>query len=53
MRILGFNEKDIQFADQMRFLRNGNLYYGTLIEKDYAEEVIKFTKIIYLKLIKF
>ena len=50
MRILGFNEKDVQFADQIRFFRNGMLYYGTMLDKVYAEEVIKFTKRIYQKL---
>ena len=44
MRILGFNEKDIQFVDQMRFFRNGMLYYGVILDKEYAEKVIKFTK---------
>ncbi len=50
MRILGFSENDIQFADQMRFFRNGMLYYGTILDKDYAEKVIEFTKKIYKKL---
>src|SRR3989338_3223288 len=50
MRILGFNEKDVQFADQMRFFRNGMLYYGTRLDKVYAEKVIEFTKRMYLKL---
>lgn len=44
MRVLGFDEKDVQFADQIRFFRNGMLYYGTIIDREYAEEVIKFTK---------
>jgi len=50
LRVLGFNEKDVQFADQMRFFRNGMLYYGTILEKDYAETVIEFTKRIYTRL---
>jgi len=37
MRVLGFNEKDVQFADQIRFFRNGMLYYGTRLDKVYAE----------------
>lgn len=44
LRILGFKETDVQFADQMRFFRNGMLYYGRIIDKEYAEKVIKFTK---------
>lgn len=47
MRVLGFKEADVQFADQLRFFRNGILYYGTFIDKEYAEKVVEFTKRIY------
>ena len=50
MRVLGFDEKDAQFAGQMRFFRNGMLYYGTILDKVYAEKVIEFTKKAYPKL---
>jgi len=50
MRILEFNENDVQFADQMRYFRNGMLYYGTRIDKEYAEKVIEYTRRIYKKL---
>ena len=50
MRVLGFDEKDVQFANQIRFFRNGMLYYGTILDKVYAEKVIGFTKRIYPKL---
>lgn len=50
MRILGFNERDVQFADQLRYFRNGMLYYGTMLEKNYAQKAIEFTKKQYLKL---
>src|SRR3989339_1865368 len=52
MRILGFNENDVQFANQLRFFRNGMIYYGTILDTEYAEKVIEFTKRIYLKLKK-
>ena len=52
MRTLDFNEKDVQFADQLRFFRNGILYYGTILDQVYAEKVIAFTKKIYSKLKK-
>lgn len=52
MRILNFDEKDVQFADQIRFFRNGMLYYGTAIDKIYAEKVIGFTERVYTKLKK-
>ncbi|MFP4403598.1 MAG: hypothetical protein ACLFPJ_04565 [Candidatus Woesearchaeota archaeon] len=42
LRTLGFKEKDIQFADQLRFFRNGMLYYGTSLDEEYAEKVIDF-----------
>ena len=42
MRLLGFEEKDVQFADQIRFFRNGMLYYGTILDKEYAEKVLLF-----------
>jgi len=44
LRVLGFNEKDVQFVDQIRFFRNGMLYYGTILDKEYADKVISFTK---------
>ena len=50
MRVLGFTENDVQFADQIRFFRNGILYYGTQLDKAYAEKVIEFTKRLYPKL---
>ena len=50
LRKLGFSEKDIQFADQLRYFRNGILYYGTTLDKEYAEKIIEFTKKIYPKL---
>lgn len=50
LRILGFPENDVQFADQMRYFRNGILYYGTSLDEVYAEKVVEFTKRIYPKL---
>lgn len=52
LRVLGFSENDVQFADQLRFFRNGMLYYGTLLDKTYALEVLKFLDQIYPRLIK-
>ena len=50
MRILGFDENVVQFADQIRFFRNGMLYYGTALDKEYAEKAIEFTKRVYPRL---
>lgn len=50
MRVLHFEEKDVQFMNQLRFFRNGMLYYGTSLDRVYAEKVIGFTKRIYATL---
>ncbi len=50
LRNLGFNETEIQFLDQMRYFRNGMLYYGTILDKEYAEKVIDFLNKIYPRL---
>ena len=50
MAKLGFSEKDINFADKLRYFRNSMLYYGKQLDKEYAEKVIVFTKKIYPKL---
>lgn len=47
LRLLGFNEKNVQFMDQIRYFRNGMLYYGTMLNKEDAERIIEFTKKIY------
>ncbi|HZX45268.1 MAG TPA: hypothetical protein VFF28_06310 [Candidatus Nanoarchaeia archaeon] len=53
LRELGFSEKDVQFADQLRYFRNGILYYGTSLDKEYADKVLEFTKTVHSKLKKF
>ncbi|MFH0929084.1 MAG: hypothetical protein V1818_01860 [Candidatus Aenigmatarchaeota archaeon] len=50
MRVLEFDEKDVQFADQLRYFRNGMLYYGTILDRVYAEKVVKFLKRMYPKM---
>ena len=50
VRILGVTEKDVQFIDQIRYFRNGMLYYGTILDKEYAQKVVEFTLNIYPKL---
>lgn len=52
LRILNFNERDIQFADQLKFFGNGIVYYGTQLDGIYAKKVVDFTKWIYSKLNK-
>ena len=50
LRILGYSETEIQFVDRLRYFRNGMLYYGTILDQEYAQIVIKFTKKNYSKL---
>jgi hypothetical protein len=47
---LGLEEYEINFLDQLRFFRNGILYYGKKFDKEYAKKTIEFTKKIYKKL---
>ena len=44
LRTLKFNEKDMRFMDQLRYARNGILYYGKLVDIEYVQKVIDFTK---------
>ena len=44
LRNLGFSENEVQFADQLRFFRNGILYYGTELDEGYAMKVLDFLK---------
>ena len=50
MKVLNFDDRDIEFLNKMRYFRNGMLYYGTILDKEYAEKVIEFTKKNYPKL---
>lgn len=50
LKTLGFAEKEVRFADQIRYFRNGILYYGTVLDAEYAKKVIEFIKKIYPKL---
>ena len=47
---LGFPEPDIRFMNEIRYYRNGTKYYGTILEKDYAEKVLGFMDKIYPKI---
>jgi hypothetical protein len=50
LKQLGFGESDVQFIDQLRYFRNGILYYGTILETEYAKKVVGFLNKIYPKL---
>ena len=49
-KTIGFTESEILLLDKLRYFRNGILYYGKRLDKEYAEKVIEFTKRMYNKL---
>ena len=50
MRKLDFNESDVGFMNDLRYFRNGILYYGKNFDKEYGKRVLDFLKKIYPKL---
>ena len=50
LRQLNFPEASVQFLNEMRYYRNGTKYYGTILQKEYAQRVLEFTNNIYPKL---
>ena len=52
LRKIGFNEKDIEFCDQLRYSRNSITYYGKILDKEYAEKVYEFLAKNYKSLMK-
>jgi len=48
--VLGFSEADATFMDELRYYRNGIKYYGTILDKSYAEKVLVFMNRNYPKL---
>jgi hypothetical protein len=46
-RKIGFKEKEVQFLNQIRYFRNGMIYYGKIMDEEYAKKVVDFTKNIY------
>lgn len=42
MKILGLDQKDIEFMNDLRYFRNGIHYYGKGVDKVYAQKVLNF-----------
>lgn len=42
LRTIGVKETEIQFLDQLRYIRNGIHYYGKPIDAAYAKKVVKY-----------
>jgi len=49
---MGFKASEVEFFDQLRYFRNGILYYGKRFDAEYATKTITFTKQTYEKLKK-
>jgi hypothetical protein len=52
MRVLGFSEADTRFMNELRYFRNGILYYGKEFDVVYAKKVITFLEKMYPQLVK-
>jgi hypothetical protein len=46
-------DADVMMMNQLRYFRNGILYYGTALDAVYAKKIIKFTRKMYPLLSKF
>lgn len=47
-----FSDNEVSFINNLRFFRNSVTYYGKILNVEYGEQVVKFTKKIYPKLKK-
>lgn len=50
MEKMEFSEADIRFMNDLRFYRNGILYYGKKFDEEYARKVLKFMDKAYPKI---
>ena len=42
LKNLSFNDIEINFINQLRYFRNGIMYYGKRFDKEYAEKILNF-----------
>ena len=42
LKKLGFPDSEISFLNELRYFRNGIIYYGKILDKEYAEKVLNF-----------
>ena len=52
LKKLEFPEQEISFLNELRYFRNSVMYYGKILDKEYAEKVFEFLNKIYPKLKK-
>ena len=53
MRNLGFPEKEARFMNDLRYFRNGILYYGKDFDASYGNKVLDFLNRLYPRLMEF
>ena len=47
LRKLAFHESDVKFANELRYFRNGVVYYGKSLDAEYAKKIMEFLGRIY------
>jgi len=52
LKKLGFPDNEVSFLNELRYFRNSIMYYGKILEKEYAEKVFSFLNQIHPKLKK-
>ena len=52
MRKFGFSENEVRFMNDLRYFRNGILYYGKDFDSEYGNKVLEFLNKIYPVLLK-
>jgi hypothetical protein len=51
LRELDFSEVDVQFCNDIRYFRNGIMYYGRIIDAEYGKKVIGFMQKVFTTLL--
>jgi len=49
---LGFPDNEVAFLNELGYFRNSITYYGKILDKEYAEKIVKFMNDVYPKLKK-
>jgi hypothetical protein len=50
LKILGFSDYEVKFADELRLIRHKTKYYGLITDIEYAKKVLNFLEGIYKRL---
>ncbi len=48
-RDIGLTDPELEFLDQLRYFRNGILYYGKRFDADYAQKTLAFANKMYVR----